>query len=87
MSLPLSFSLLLLLAYAIYIMLGFYIISLNTSKAINRLFFAICMAVGIWAFGYSAAMYAPDHGIALSFLSFLIHRLVYALRSAASFLL
>lgn len=70
MSLPLSFSLLLLLAYAIYIMLGFYIISVNTRKAINRLFFAICMAAGIWAFGYSAAMYAPDHGIALSFYRF-----------------
>ena len=70
MSLPLSFSLLMLLAYAVYMLLGFYIISLNTRKAINRLFFAVCMALGIWAFGYSAAMYAPDNGIALAFYRF-----------------
>jgi len=69
MIMPLSiiFSLIFLLAFTVYILLGLYSLSLNPKKIKNRLFFTFCVVLSIWTLGYSVAASAPDYETALLF--------------------
>ena len=70
MSLPILFSVIFLAAFAVYVLLGIYTVSLNPRRILNRLFFAFCAALGIWSLGYSMAATIPDYETAM-----LCHRL------------
>ncbi|MEQ8174095.1 MAG: EAL domain-containing protein [Syntrophomonadaceae bacterium] len=63
MSIPLMFSLLFFILFGIYAVFGIYTIINNHRASLNRSFFAVCMAMGIWAFGFSVAISAPDLSI------------------------
>ena len=53
------FSLLFFIVFAVYLFFSVYIIRLNPKAALNRSFFAVCLALGIWSFGFSLANSAP----------------------------
>lgn len=59
-SIPLMFSLLFFMLFGIYAVFGIYTIINNSRETLNRAFFAVCMAMSIWAFGFSVAISAPD---------------------------
>ncbi|ULO06903.1 EAL domain-containing protein [Paenibacillus sp. 19GGS1-52] len=65
MSLSYVFSLVFFIAFAIYFILGIYIISINPKSMLNRLFFAACLSLSIWAFCFSIANSAQDYETAL----------------------
>jgi len=49
------FSVLFFIASGIYFLLGHYAIFINKRASANHIFFAVCVALGIWAFGFSIA--------------------------------
>lgn len=57
---PLMFSLLFFILFGVYAVFGIYTIINNYRLSLNRSFFAVCMAMSIWAFGFSVAISAPD---------------------------
>ena len=59
------FSLVFFSAFAVYFVFGLYILSLNTKSALNRLFFASCLALAVWAFCFSMANISSDYESAL----------------------
>lgn len=61
MTTPFLFSLIFYFAFTIYILLGNYILWLNPRSNINRIFFASCISISIWAFCFSVANSAPDY--------------------------
>ncbi|WNS41503.1 EAL domain-containing protein [Paenibacillus sp. MMS20-IR301] len=65
MSLAYVFSLVFFVAFAVYFILGIYILSLNTNSKLNRLFFVACLALAVWAFCFSIANSAQDYETAL----------------------
>lgn len=65
MSLPYVYSLAFFIAFAIYFMLGIYTISLNTKSMLNRLYFAACVSLSVWAFSFSIANSAQDYEMAM----------------------
>ncbi|HNX29793.1 MAG TPA: EAL domain-containing protein [Syntrophomonadaceae bacterium] len=67
MPLSIIFSLIFLFAFAVYILLGLYALSLNPKNIMNRLFFTFCIVLCIWTFGYSIAASASDYETALLF--------------------
>ncbi|MGE5422373.1 MAG: EAL domain-containing protein [Ignavibacteriales bacterium] len=58
------FSIVFFVSFAVYIFLGIYILSLNSDKTLNRVFFLLCLSLSIWAFCFSIANSAPDHAMA-----------------------
>lgn len=64
-ALPLFFSLLFFVAFAICFFFGVYILSINIDEKKNRVFFILCLALCIWSFAFSVANSAPDYGTAL----------------------
>lgn len=65
MSLSYIFSLVFFIAFAIYFIFGIYTLSINTKSMLNRLFFAACLSLSIWAFCFSIANSAQDYETAL----------------------
>ncbi len=54
------FSLLFFAVFAAYLFFCIYIIRLNPKSPVNRTFFAICIALCLWSFGFSMANSARD---------------------------
>ena len=65
MSLPLLISLIFFITFAIYTFSGIYIINLNSKSILNRVFFAICVALSVWSFSFSIFSSAHDYETAL----------------------
>ncbi|HOR12914.1 MAG TPA: histidine kinase N-terminal 7TM domain-containing protein [Clostridia bacterium] len=61
----LVFSLLFFGAFAIYLFFGVYIIHIDPKGTLNRVFFALCVALCIWSLGFAMANSAPTHAICL----------------------
>lgn len=59
-NIPLVLSLLFFIESGIYAVFGIYVIINDSRTGINRSFFAVCMALFIWSFGFSIAISAPD---------------------------
>ncbi len=57
----LVFSLLFFGAFAVYLFLGVYIIYINPRAGLNRVFFALCVALCIWSLGFAMANSAPTY--------------------------
>ncbi|HRY34786.1 MAG TPA: EAL domain-containing protein [Smithellaceae bacterium] len=66
MSLPSLISLLFFLAVVMYYMLGIYVIRLNPSSTIHRLFFCLCLTLCVWAFSFSMANSAISYDMSLN---------------------
>nr|WP_290443633.1 EAL domain-containing protein [Sporolactobacillus kofuensis] len=49
-----------LLVCSISALLGLFVIVKNPTKKLNRVFFAVCICLCIWSFGFSIAIIAPD---------------------------
>lgn len=81
MSLAYLFSLVLFIAFALYFILGMYILSLNTGSELNRLYCVACLSLSIWAFCFSITNSAPDYETAILWrrLSSLGYGTVYSL--------
>lgn len=84
MTLPYLVSLAFFTAFAVYVLLGMYAITLNSKAGVNRTFFAMCFSLSIWSFCYSIANSAQVYETALiwrraasigwgTFYSFMIH--------------
>lgn len=54
----LIFSLILYIAFCIYIFFSIYIIELDSNSRLNRIFFIICLALGLWSFSFSVSNYS-----------------------------
>lgn len=65
MSLSHIFSLVFFIAFAVYFILGIYTICINPKNILNRLFFAACISLSIWAFCFSIANSAQDYETAI----------------------
>ena len=65
MSVQYIFSFIFYIAFAIYILLGLYILWRNTKNALNRIFFVACLSLSTWAFCFSIANSAPDYETSL----------------------
>ena len=65
MSLSLIFSFAFFLVFEIYAFLGTYTLFLNMKNTLNRIFFAVCLSMCVWAFSFAIANSAPDYEIAL----------------------
>ncbi|WP_187355493.1 EAL domain-containing protein [Paenibacillus tengchongensis] len=59
------YSFVLFIAFAIYFILGIYTLSINARSKPNRLFFAACLSLAVWAFCFSVANSAQDYETAL----------------------
>ena len=58
------YSILFLVVAFIYLLLGVYVLTLNINKSLNRIFFATCTTLGLWAYSYSFANSAPTYEVA-----------------------
>lgn len=56
----LFFSLLFFIAFMVYLFFGIYIIHMNPRQNLNRLFFAVCISLCLWSFGFSMANIAAN---------------------------
>ncbi|WP_052380548.1 EAL domain-containing protein [Paenibacillus camerounensis] len=65
MTLSYTYSLVLFIAFAIYFILGMYILSLNTGSKLNRLYCIACLSLSIWSFCFSITNSAPDYETAI----------------------
>ena len=65
MSLPIINSLVFFIVFTVSILSGLYILFLDVKSTLNRVFFFICLALGIWAFSFSISISAPDYKTAL----------------------
>ncbi len=63
MELSYVISLLLFGSLLVYFFFGVYIFSLHRSSALHRVFFLLCLSLGIWALSYSVANCAPNYEI------------------------
>ncbi|MHB8129894.1 MAG: EAL domain-containing protein [Mobilitalea sp.] len=59
------FSLIFYIAFAVYFLLGIYILWLNMKNRLNRIFFAACLSLSMWAFCFSVANSATDYETSL----------------------
>jgi len=87
MPLPYLFSSLFLIASAILLFYGLFILSQNAKSAINIIFFTICLSLSVWSFALSISNTAQDYDMCLfwrrigsfgwgTFFSFLIHFII-----------
>ena len=53
-------SLIFFIAFSTYIFLGVFILLLNVKDILNRLFFAVCISLAIWAFSFAMVNVAGD---------------------------
>lgn len=58
--LPTVLSIIYFAAFAIYILFGFFALSLNHQSSTNRVFFILCLSLATWALGTSMTCSAPD---------------------------
>lgn len=65
MTLSYIYSLILFIGFAIYFILGMYILSLNTGSKLNRLYCLACLSLSIWSFCFSITNSAPDYETAI----------------------
>ncbi len=65
LTIPILISVIYLTCFAIYLLSGILILSLNRESMKNRLFFFICLSLCIWSFGASISISASDYGQAL----------------------
>jgi diguanylate cyclase (GGDEF)-like protein len=84
MNVSLFFSVIFTLVCAVSLFLGIYILYINPHSAANKIFFMLTLALGLWSFGFSIAISAPDLQTCLfwrqisaigwgSFFSFMLH--------------
>ena len=66
MSLPYLISVLFFLAVVIYFMLGFYVIRLNPTSTIHRIFLCLCLIMCVWAFSFSMANSAASYEVSVA---------------------
>lgn len=52
-------------SFCVYVFMGIYVINLNHSATLNRLFLVMAFLMGVWAFSFSIATSAPTIEIAL----------------------
>lgn len=80
-------SLLFFLSFSISIFLGIYILLLDSKSELNRLFFCVCISLGIWAFAFSIVNSTKDYEMVMlwrrisafgwgTIFSFLLHFLI-----------
>ena len=60
MQLPLIFSLLYFGTFMAHGGFGAYMFYRDPKSPVNRVFFALCIALAIWSFSFSIAVNAPD---------------------------
>ncbi|MEK5447722.1 EAL domain-containing protein [Paenibacillus sp. FSL R7-0331] len=65
MTLSYIYSFVLFITFAIYFILGMYILSLNTGSKLNRLYCIACLSLSIWSFCFSITNSAPDYETAI----------------------
>jgi len=65
MSISYIFSFIFFIVFAIFILMGMYIISLNRKNMLNCVFFVACFSLSIWAFSFSIANSAEDYEMSL----------------------
>ena len=65
MNLAFTYSILFFLVFAIYFFFSIYILHLNTKAALNRMFFAVCISLCFWSFGFAMSVNAPTAADAL----------------------
>lgn len=65
LSLPVFFSVLFYISFAIYLFFGLFVIYIDSKSQINRIFFILCIPMCIWAFSFSIAISAPDYDTAI----------------------
>ena len=65
MELPLLFTIVFLTVFTIYFFFAIYILHLNQKAALNRMFFAVCISLCIWTFGFAMSIDSPDAASAL----------------------
>lgn len=65
MTTPYIFTMIFYCAFAIYIVLGNYILWLNPRSNINRIFYVSCLSISVWAFCFSVANSAADYETSL----------------------
>lgn len=58
--LPLIFSFLFFIISGIYIFFGSYIVSVNSKEKSNRVFFVLCIFLGVWTFSLAMSISAAD---------------------------
>lgn len=63
MSLAFVFSLIFFGISVVYVLYALYVMFLDMSSRINRLFFTLCGLLAIWTFSYAIANTAPDQSI------------------------
>ncbi len=54
-----------LISFFVYVMLGVYILILNTKNILNRLFFMVTFSLSLWAFGFSMCYLTMDYNTAV----------------------
>lgn len=60
-----QFSILFFLATVVYASVGSYAYALNPKATLNRLFFLVCLSLGVWAFAFAMANAAGTYGESL----------------------
>lgn len=65
MSLLFILSILYFISFSTYIIWGGYILFLNTKSKLNKLFFAICLMLSVWALSFSMCNSTTDYEVAL----------------------
>ena len=61
MTMPLAFSLVFYVSFAIYFFFGLYVLFLNVNSNLHRVFLASCISLCFWAFSFSIANSAADY--------------------------
>lgn len=65
MQLPILFSLIYFITFMIHGGFGAYMFYRDPKSPLNRVFFALCISLAIWAFSFSVAINAPDQAFCL----------------------
>ena len=65
MDLPLFYTIAFFIVFTIYFFLAIFILHLNQKAALNRMFFAVCISLCFWSFGFAMSVDAPDAATAL----------------------
>jgi diguanylate cyclase (GGDEF)-like protein len=59
-NIPLLYSLIFFLAFTIYFFFGIYILNMNSKSSLNKVFFAVCISLCLWSFGFAMANSASN---------------------------
>ena len=60
LDIPLFYSIIFFAVFTVYFFFAIYILHLNQKAALNRMFFAVCISLCFWSFGFAMSVNAPD---------------------------